>query len=115
VTRPLILVVNPHSAKGATGRNWPKLRKTLQRILPPFDVFITQRAGDATAFAADAAIRYETIVAVGGDGTINEIANGDGPWDSASRHGQRLRANPRHSAPVSRRRAAAHAGQPAED
>ncbi len=76
MTRPLILVVNPHSAKGATGRNWPVLHKTLQRILPPFDVFITQRAGDATAFAADAALRYETIVAVGGDGTVNEVANG---------------------------------------
>jgi YegS/Rv2252/BmrU family lipid kinase len=76
VTRPLILIVNPHSAKRATGRNWPKLQETLRRILPPFDVYTTQRAGDATAFAADAAIRYETIVAVGGDGTINEVANG---------------------------------------
>jgi YegS/Rv2252/BmrU family lipid kinase len=76
VTRPLLLIVNPHSAKRATGRNWPKLHKTLRRILPPFDVFMTQRTGDATAFAADAAIRYETIVAVGGDGTINEVANG---------------------------------------
>jgi diacylglycerol kinase (ATP) len=76
VTRPLLLVVNPHSAKRATGRNWPKLHKTLRPILPPFDVVITQRAGDATAFAAAAATRYETIVAVGGDGTINEVANG---------------------------------------
>src|SRR3990172_5222880 len=76
MTRPLILVVNPHSANRATGRNWPELHKTLRRILPPFDVFITQRAGEATAFAADAAIRYETIGAVGGDGTVNEVANG---------------------------------------
>ncbi len=74
--RPLILIVNPQSAKRATGRHWPELYKKLRRILPPFDVIITQRAGDATAFAAAAAIRYDTIVAVGGDGTINEVANG---------------------------------------
>jgi YegS/Rv2252/BmrU family lipid kinase len=76
MTKPLILIVNPRSAKRATGRNWPELQKTLRCILPPFDVFITQQAGDAAAFAADVAIRYETIVAVGGDGTVNEIANG---------------------------------------
>src|SRR3990172_2678198 len=76
MTRPLILVVNPHSANRATGRNWPKLHKTLRRILPPFDLVVTQRAGDATAFAAAAAFRYETVVAVGGDGTVNEVANG---------------------------------------
>ena len=76
MTKPIVLIVNPHSAKRGTGRNWPELHQTLRRILPPFDVFTTQRAGDATAFAADAATRYETIVAVGGDGTINEVANG---------------------------------------
>lgn len=76
MTTPLVLIVNPHSAKRATGRKWPELQKTLQRILPPFDVLMSQRAGDATAFAADAAIRYETVVAVGGDGTVNEVANG---------------------------------------
>ena len=76
MTRPLVLIVNPHSAKRATGRRWPKLQETLRRILPPFDVFMTQRAGDATTFAADAAARYEILVAVGGDGTVNEVANG---------------------------------------
>ena len=82
MTTPLVLIVNPHSAKRATGRKWPELQKRLQRILPPFDVFITKRAGDATAFAADAAARYETVVAVGGDGTINEVANGIRQSDS---------------------------------
>jgi len=76
VTRPLVLIVNPRSAKGATGRNWPRLRKALRRILPPFDVHITKHSGDAMEFAAGAAARYETLVAVGGDGTINEVANG---------------------------------------
>ncbi len=76
MTNPLFLVVNPRSAKGATGRNWRKLEAVLRGILPPFDVAITDRAGQATDLALGAAKDYETVVAVGGDGTINEVANG---------------------------------------
>jgi YegS/Rv2252/BmrU family lipid kinase len=76
VTKPLLLVVNPRSAKRATGRNWSRLETLLRDVLPPFDVALTGRAGEATALAAGAAKDYETVVAVGGDGTINEVANG---------------------------------------
>jgi YegS/Rv2252/BmrU family lipid kinase len=36
----------------------------------------TRRAGDATVIARAEAERYDLIVAAGGDGTINEVANG---------------------------------------
>jgi YegS/Rv2252/BmrU family lipid kinase len=76
LTASLLLIVNPHSARGVTGRKWPKLEAALRGILPPFDVVCTKHAGDATRLAEEAADRYETIAAVGGDGTISEVANG---------------------------------------
>jgi lipid kinase YegS len=43
---------------------------------------VTYEAGDATAFAADAARRgVDVVAAVGGDGTVNEVANGLDGYD----------------------------------
>lgn len=76
MTPPLLLIVNPRSANRSTGRDWRKLRKRLQEVLPPFRAVRTGGPGDAARFAAKAAGRYEVVVAVGGDGTIGEVANG---------------------------------------
>ena len=73
----LLLIVNPRSAGGATGRNWPEIESGLrQHIGAPFDVAFTQRAGHATALAREGASHYECIVSVGGDGSMNEVVNG---------------------------------------
>ncbi|HEY5625981.1 MAG TPA: acylglycerol kinase family protein, partial [Dehalococcoidia bacterium] len=76
MTPRLLLIVNPRSANRSTGRNWRKLRKRLQEVLPPFRAVRTAGPGDAARIAAKAAGRYEVVVAVGGDGTIGEVANG---------------------------------------
>ena len=76
MTPRLLLIVNPRSANRSTGRNWRKLRERLREVLPPFRAIRTAAPGDATRFAAKAAGRYEVVVAVGGDGTIGEVANG---------------------------------------
>jgi diacylglycerol kinase (ATP) len=72
----LILIVNPYSANGSTGRRWPAIEAKLRSLLPPFDVAFTERQGHATAIAREAAGRYGCIALVGGDGTVNEVANG---------------------------------------
>ncbi|GAG17079.1 unnamed protein product, partial [marine sediment metagenome] len=72
----LLLIVNPHSANGSTGRRWPAIEVKLRSLLPPFDVAFTERVGHATAIACEAAGRYGCIALVGGDGTVNEVANG---------------------------------------
>jgi len=72
----LILIVNPHSANGSTGRRWPAIEDKLRSLLPPFDVAFTERVGHATAIAREAAGRYGCVALVGGDGTVNEVANG---------------------------------------
>jgi YegS/Rv2252/BmrU family lipid kinase len=73
----LLLIVNPRSAGGATGRNWTEIESRLrQQLGVPFDVGFTRHAGHATLLAREGATRYGCVVAVGGDGTTNEVVNG---------------------------------------
>jgi YegS/Rv2252/BmrU family lipid kinase len=72
----LLLIVNPRSANGSTGRRWPAIEAKLRSLLPPFDVAFSERPLHATAIARDATSRYGCVALVGGDGTVNEVANG---------------------------------------
>jgi diacylglycerol kinase (ATP) len=70
-------IVNPHAAGGRAGRLWPRLVRPLRDRLGELAVHITDSAGDATRFARELIMRgFEFIIAVGGDGTISEVANG---------------------------------------
>ncbi len=70
-------VVNPKSAGGATGKRWGELVATIARTLSDFGVEFTRGEMDAMHIARKAIKSgYECIVAVGGDGTINEVVNG---------------------------------------
>jgi diacylglycerol kinase (ATP) len=78
------VVVNPHSGGGRTRRDWKDIERNLRAAYPLMSVVATRKRGDATALVR-AALRegHHEIVAVGGDGTINEAVNGffdaDGP------------------------------------
>lgn len=71
------LIVNPVAANGAVGKNWPRIRDFLQAEGAKFDAVLTERPGHAIQLARQALDDgYRTIVAVGGDGTVNEVLNG---------------------------------------
>lgn len=73
----LLLIVNPRSAAGSTGRRWPAIERTLRSFLDlPFDAAFTEGPNHATAIARERAPDYGRVVAVGGDGTVNEVVNG---------------------------------------
>jgi len=84
-----VLVVNPQSQQGALGKKWPHLSSRLRRHLGGFEEKFTQEPGDATVLARSA-VRSgaDLVVAIGGDGTINEVVNGffdeEGPISSRS-------------------------------
>ena len=80
------VVVNPQSGNGRTGREWKAIARRLGSIYPNMAVAFTRRRGEATELVHAAIEEGHTeIVAVGGDGTINEAVNGmfvaDGPLD----------------------------------
>ncbi len=71
------LIVNPHSDQGHTLVILPQITGTLQQLAIDFDVVQTEAPGHAVELAQQAvADGVERVVAVGGDGTCNEIANG---------------------------------------
>src|ERR1700761_1419767 len=72
-----VVIVNPTSGAGATGRRWDGIAALLRQSLGTFEHAVTRSPREATALSR-AALRagFEMVVAVGGDGTINEVANG---------------------------------------
>src|SRR5215208_1320213 len=75
-TLPLI-IVNPSSAGGATGETWPGVASVVRRHFGPFEVAFTRRGGEAVEISErEARAGRRLVIACGGDGTINEVANG---------------------------------------
>lgn len=72
------LVVNPESAGGTTGRRWPEIHAQVLRALGEgAEHAFTERPMHAADLTAEALRNgYRRIVAVGGDGTLNEVVNG---------------------------------------
>ena len=70
-------LVNPASANGRTGRQWPELaRRAAERGLDG-PAFLSQRGGHLVQLTQEAASQgAELLVIVGGDGTVNEVARG---------------------------------------
>jgi len=72
-----LVVVNPRSGGGRTKREWRSIERALGGAYPNMSVAMTRRRGEATAMVREALLEGSSeIVAVGGDGTINEAING---------------------------------------
>ena len=71
------LIINPVAANGKTAGRWPPIQELLQTQRLEFDYIFTERPGHATELARQAVAEGCTlIVAVGGEGTLNEVVNG---------------------------------------
>ena len=73
-----MIIANPASANGRTGKSWDRIYSRIkENFSGSFDVEMTQRRGHATELSRQAIESgYELVVALGGDGTVNEVLNG---------------------------------------
>jgi YegS/Rv2252/BmrU family lipid kinase len=72
-----LFIINPVSARGTTLRTWAAARRQLIELGFEFTEHTTSRAGEAVEIARDAiSSGAGSVVAVGGDGTLNEVVNG---------------------------------------
>lgn len=72
-----LIIVNPKSAGGSTELRWAKIASDLATHFGVFNVEFTKHQNHAIELAQIAAQNgRKFIVACGGDGTINEVANG---------------------------------------
>ena len=69
-------IVNPMAAAGKCAKKGEYLRQLSQDEKIDFDLEFTRKRGHATEIARKCCNQFEFIVAVGGDGTINEVVNG---------------------------------------
>lgn len=77
MTPGTVVVVNPASGGGRTGRRWPQLRRTLAEAGVAVEERHTSAPGEAVELTRTALREgFERVVAVGGDGTLNEVLNG---------------------------------------
>jgi diacylglycerol kinase (ATP) len=72
-----VFLVNPASGNGVTGRRWPELAHRAAGLGLSGETLLSERPGHLTELAERAAREGAgVVVAVGGDGTLNEVANG---------------------------------------
>jgi len=69
-------IVNPKSGRGDKKVLIYNLEKHARELNFDFEVFLTLNPGHATQIAQQAIGKFDAVYAVGGDGTVNETANG---------------------------------------
>jgi len=72
-----MIILNPSSGKEKAEEYAEKIDVTLRNKYKDIQFRTTAKEGDAAAFAAEASVSFfDAVIAMGGDGTINEVING---------------------------------------
>lgn len=76
-TVKVVFIVNPVSGNGASGKRWKELLPLVSEKIPDFECWYTKYQRHATELTRKAIEEdIPLIVAVGGDGILNECTNG---------------------------------------
>jgi len=71
------LIINPEAGRKKTEKVIPAIKEILRDKKLDFDIDVTRRPGEAIHLSQNAAKNnFPIIVAIGGDGTVNEVVNG---------------------------------------
>lgn len=73
---PPLVILNPAAGMGRADRRFRRVERSFETWPTPPRVVRTSAPGHATRLAAEAPPATDLVVAVGGDGTANEVANG---------------------------------------
>lgn len=72
-----LVIVNPRSRNGATGRRWAGLEAQIRSALGPVESEVTRGPRDAERLAREAVRSgVERLLVAGGDGTLGEVVSG---------------------------------------
>ena len=72
-----VVILNPKAAGGRTIRAWPRFEAAVRQALGGLETLRTERPGHGIELARRALSGgAELVIAVGGDGTANEVVNG---------------------------------------
>lgn len=74
-------IINPSSSSGKHKMLWREIKAQLEKEKINYKVAATKKTGDAKHLAREASLQVSetnpcTVVAIGGDGTVNEVVNG---------------------------------------
>ena len=76
MSKILKLIMNPIAGKGYAFEILPEVLDILEQENCDIELFKTSKRGDAQNLAADPGDNFQVVIAMGGDGTVNEIVNG---------------------------------------
>jgi YegS/Rv2252/BmrU family lipid kinase len=77
MNRRIAAIANPHAGRGRAGKLLPRIQQQLHSRLGDVTVRFTDSGGHATSIARELLeTGFDLIIAVGGDGTVSEVANG---------------------------------------
>ena len=77
LNRKFCIIINPKAGKGKTAKKIPILKDYISTIKDTkFDLYFTEYGSHATELAKTHAPNYDAVIAMGGDGSINEVLRG---------------------------------------
>src|SRR5262245_551304 len=76
MARRILFIINPAAGAGKGASRWARFEREFQKQGVQFAKRVTNSPGDAIQIARETAGDHDLLVAVGGDGTISEIAHG---------------------------------------
>jgi len=71
-----LFIVNPNARNGKIGKMWPKVESEIKKQDFEYSAELTKEPLHAIDIARDRGKDFDCVVATGGDGTVNEVANG---------------------------------------
>ncbi|MEL6867465.1 MAG: diacylglycerol kinase family protein [Bacteroidota bacterium] len=75
--RDYYIILNPAAGRGSAQRKWPLIERGLKKRQINYQLVLTSHANQATQLTREGIAQgYRYIMAIGGDGTNNEVING---------------------------------------